>query len=1020
MYIPEIRIYRHPIEINEVLQGFDIPQLGPHGPHCSSYSKHKLRKETDHGSSSASFQDTYGISAMSISQVEHRLQYLYSMQQAFDAEYLGRVEVNFEVVEGDTSEVVLLKERWHVLRKEGQSGPTNAPGNVPFSNPNLKQGQTTVLTNLWEMFIAALPFGWKSLLYTQPQVGVNVNFQSSYAQVGAGLGNPDDVSGGLHDGEGKSQDRAGGRSSMTEYCERWEDMVEEVNTFFEWSVANRQNKVQWLLLGSHHWDNHLHTRQHRLAILVELGHHYSLVVGANSPLGNVQQHGWFMADTRLSYMQQVESIKSRVDWIFEAGFDFLTTESGSSEFTHPECSLMLDLLNVYAEYVSRVWGKEAGVKVHCSTGQVCPDFPDPRTGEPINFNFLPTYAIPELGVFPHTIQVYSFDDPTSGVYGNHDFGYMEDYLVFESKRNNERYSADMKDGHQHQGKVLHYGKNVHEGGSEFNHSEIAEKDNVQSPVRSPQRVDKNNHRNRTVLYYGETSYWVSADTDVPLFLPLFGQRRQQDLRHIARREMEEGFKMSGQMNFDSGWEWGYWLNDVITARAAWDPHVEIRETWDAFNASLTPFISIFPMSIRPELSSIIVGLTKLQEDLLVYGNVRYNFRNQTKSQKKRREVCNRGEGTDNEVSLKDCEVLIDAVVDTITEVSTYGGLTETIITTIINTTTTMFNAHGGVDASESVVTFMSDSYQKHSNKLSGLAYIEGSDTWIDLPRLLQVNKLLQPDKVHIKEQHLDPELWNHALALLQAMEQKVYPFQKRMQALMQLARDALDFNIKVTKSTGGLTRHALELLSELNDSITMLYLRIKQVRLLYRSRDVHGGNVLFNLYPDVPEYVNQMHQGKVSEGNVKGGGDASTASMISESASKLQTQSRDVIHTAAAIVAEREKHYRVGWQRIAGWRDNPTVYRYGYLWSVHSLYYWWRDQGIAEAGSLQSAYSPCYLNRMDVSEVAIGWGKYTSRFLRSVVNKYSPFALGFPLELFNCFASPPREYQFPDDLYQYE
>ena len=123
-------------------------------------------------------------------------------------------------------------------------------------------------------------------------------------------------------------------------------------------------------MGNYKWDNHLHTRQHRLAVLINIGHQYSLVIGANSPLGNVQQHGWFMADTSLSYKQQVEQVKSRVDWVFEAGFDFLTTESGSSEFTHPECNLMLDLLNVYADYVANVWGREAGVKVHCSVGQV--------------------------------------------------------------------------------------------------------------------------------------------------------------------------------------------------------------------------------------------------------------------------------------------------------------------------------------------------------------------------------------------------------------------------------------------------------------------------------------------------------------------------------------------------------------------------------------------------------------------------------------------------------------------------
>jgi len=36
-------------------------------------------------------------------------------------------------------------------------------------------------------------------------------------------------------------------------------------------------------------------------------------------------------------------------------------------------------------------------------------YPDPRTGEPINFNFLPTYADKGLGVMPHTVQVVNRD-----------------------------------------------------------------------------------------------------------------------------------------------------------------------------------------------------------------------------------------------------------------------------------------------------------------------------------------------------------------------------------------------------------------------------------------------------------------------------------------------------------------------------------------------------------------------------------------------------------------------------------
>jgi hypothetical protein len=66
---------------------------------------------------------------------------------------------------------------------------------------------------------------------------------------------------------------------------------------------------------------------------------------------------------------------------------------------------MLELLNEFAEYVNGTWGREAGVKVHCSTGQVCEGFPDPVTGDPVNFNFLPMFATPKLGVFPHTVQV---------------------------------------------------------------------------------------------------------------------------------------------------------------------------------------------------------------------------------------------------------------------------------------------------------------------------------------------------------------------------------------------------------------------------------------------------------------------------------------------------------------------------------------------------------------------------------------------------------------------------------------
>jgi hypothetical protein len=61
---------------------------------------------------------------------------------------------------------------------------------------------------------------------------------------------------------------------------------------------------------------------------------------------------------------------------------------------------------------------------------------DPRTGEPLNFNFLPMFVHPSLGVFPHTVQVYALDDPTAGSYGNNGFRDIEDYMFYEAALGN--------------------------------------------------------------------------------------------------------------------------------------------------------------------------------------------------------------------------------------------------------------------------------------------------------------------------------------------------------------------------------------------------------------------------------------------------------------------------------------------------------------------------------------------------------------------------------------------------------
>ncbi len=411
--------------------------------------------------------------------------------------------------------------------------------------------------------------------------------------------------------------------------------------------------------------------------------------------------------------------------------------------------------------------------------------------------------------------------------------------------------------------------------------------------------------NRTVAYYGESAYWVNVDVDVPLFLPIYAQRRLYDLRRIASLEKASGAHIHGQMVFDSGWEWGYWLNTAVAGRGAWDPVLSESDEWSAFAKSLQMFTRLLGPQLGGRLEKLLVDLTRRQAELLILGMVN---------------------GTES----------------------------------------------------------------PNIAKLSGIAYLCGSDTWVELPRMFGL-KLTQPDKIKMFEAD-DPD-WIYVLPLLREMESTFHGFSIEMQHLLN---DALSINSGSTVCSaadgavppGECPNHdsphiaaaAIRVLEEFCDGVQMLHLRAKQVRLLYAAQE---------------------------------------AEVELDYKAQLLTDSRKVIALAQTVVARRESKYRVPRERIASWRENPTVYRFGYLWAVHSLYYWWRDQGLAERGSLQSHYSPCYLNRMDASEVAVGWGKYTLELMRTLIHYYSPSSARYPIEVVNCIAPPGTEYVFPRDLYFY-
>ena len=116
----------------------------------------------------------------------------------------------------------------------------------------------------------------------------------------------------------------------------------------------------------------------------------------------------------------------------------------------------------------------------------------------------------------------------------------------------------------------------------------------------------------------------------------------------------------------------------------------------------------------------------------------------------------------------------------------------------------------------------------------------------------------------------------------------------------------------------------------------------------------------------------------------------------------------EALDAALPIVARREAAYRVDADRIAGWRNGPTAYEYGYLWTVRSLFFWWRDEGKA----VDAPVSPCYLNIINPADVGFGEGLVVdaARVLRNVSEDIP--GLG---SLTECLAETRAEPVMPPD-----
>jgi hypothetical protein len=203
---------------------------------------------------------------------------------------------------------------------------------------------------------------------------------------------------------------------------------------------------------------------------------------------------------------------------------FVNMEAGTSEFTPTNYDQTVKWLNLSAQSLHEK-NVALVIKVHCSTNQFHSTYG--------NYNYLPQYASPHVGILPHTVMFYGLLDKSAPVYGNKDFSDLRNFMQKEKTK-------------------------------------------------------------RPTWYYPETSYWIGMDMDLPLLITDYLLTRTQDIKWLYYQGIEGNLNFTtgqglGYWLFD--WntalmvDLDYDFDFYTTLRLlgedvnVWRKHVEFQHTW---------------------------------------------------------------------------------------------------------------------------------------------------------------------------------------------------------------------------------------------------------------------------------------------------------------------------------------------------------------------------------------------------------------------------------------------------------
>lgn len=188
-----------------------------------------------------------------------------------------------------------------------------------------------------------------------------------------------------------------------------------------WLARNQQNVLDLQMLQIH--------PEERINLINALqnAHNWGLETGLSVSFAMIQQRSYNIIPylSVLFHWNEEEKLAEHLNkFLNDFPIDFVTFELGSSEFTATKPERTIAWMNKAAQ-VLKERKKGMFIKVHASNNQY-----DEKHG---NFNFLPQFADPYVGILPHTVYFYGLVDSNAPMYHRKDYKDMQDFYLKESQ-----------------------------------------------------------------------------------------------------------------------------------------------------------------------------------------------------------------------------------------------------------------------------------------------------------------------------------------------------------------------------------------------------------------------------------------------------------------------------------------------------------------------------------------------------------------------------------------------------------